>query len=99
MYAITSTSFRAIASSSDVLPGETASDVIPDTLVLAFKSADMRQQRDALLAACDWTQGADSPLDATTKSAWAAYREALRSVPQQSGFPTTITWPTAPSTT
>lgn len=97
MYAITSTSFRAIASALDVLPGETASDVIPDTLVLGMKSADLRRQRDALLAACDWAQATDSPLDAATKSAWCTYREALRNVPQQSGFPTSITWPAAPT--
>lgn len=56
-----------------------------------------RTQRDALLAACDWTQGNDSPLSATDKAAWANYRQALRDVPEQAGFPATITWPSVPA--
>ena len=38
----------------------------------------MRLRRDALLAASDWTQTADAPVD---KAAWAAYRQALRDFP------------------
>ena len=38
----------------------------------------MRLQRDRLLAASDWTQVADAPVD---KAAWAAYRQALRDFP------------------
>lgn len=96
MYAITSNSYRAIASVADVLPGETAVETIPDSLTANLLEADVRRKRDALLTACDWTQASDSPLDATTKSAWATYRMALRNVPAQPGFPQTITWPTPP---
>lgn len=46
----------------------------------------LRRQRDALLAASDWTQVSDAPVDA---KAWAAYRQELRD------FPATITDPTA----
>lgn len=73
-----------------VVAGNTAAPA-PDT-----RAADARAQRDALLSACDWTQATDSPLDATTKAAWATYRTALRNVPAQLGFPQTITWPTPP---
>lgn len=59
-------------------------------------AAIARTQRDTLLTECDWTQGNDSPLDAATKTLWATYREVLRNVPQQSGFPATVTWPDAP---
>ena len=52
-----------------------------------------RQERDYLLTSSDWTQVADAPVD---QAAWAAYRSLLRDVPQQSGFPTDITWPTKP---
>jgi len=38
----------------------------------------MRIHRDRLLAASDWTQIADAPVD---KAAWAAYRQALRDFP------------------
>lgn len=55
-----------------------------------------RGKRDWLLTQSDWTQLPDVPL--TTQAAWATYRQALRDVPQQPGFPTEITWPTAPDT-
>lgn len=64
---------------------------------LDTRALDARAKRDALLTACDWTEAMDSPLDATTKAAWATYRTALRSVPQQSGFPATILWPIPPA--
>lgn len=37
-------------------------------------------------------------LDADTQAAWAAYRQALLDVPEQSGFPDNVTWPEVPST-
>ena len=52
-----------------------------------------RSERDRLLAACDWTQVNDAPVDA---SAWATYRQALRDVPEQPGFPSDIVWPVIP---
>lgn len=54
---------------------------------------DARAQRDGLLAASDWTQLPDAPVDAT---AWAAYRQALRDISQQPGFPDAIKWPSKP---
>ena len=54
---------------------------------------EVRDKRDSLLQMSDWTQLADAPVD---KSTWATYRQALRDVPAQSGFPWTITWPDAP---
>ena len=54
----------------------------------------VRAERDGLLVTSDWTQVDDSPVD---KSAWVTYRQLLRDVPSQSGFPNTITWPTKPS--
>lgn len=53
-----------------------------------------RHNRDRLLAASDWTQVADAPVDA---AAWATYRQALRDIPQQEGFPDNITWPEVPA--
>ena len=57
------------------------------------QAAAMRKQRDEKLAECDWTQVADSPVN---KSVWATYRQALRDVTTQEGFPWTITWPSKP---
>ncbi|PTE22320.1 hypothetical protein C5F48_07975 [Cereibacter changlensis JA139] len=49
--------------------------------------------RNRLLAACDWTQAPAAPVDAP---AWAAWRQALRDVPQQAGFADVIDWAVAP---
>jgi hypothetical protein len=57
-------------------------------------AATARSKRDSLLAQTDWTQAADVPQ--ATKDLWAPYRQALRDVPQQSGFPTEIVWPVKP---
>jgi hypothetical protein len=97
MYAITATSFRAIAAADDVQPGETAVDVLPESLLTALQAAEMRLQRDRERRNCDWTQSTDSPLNANTRAAWATYRQALRDVPEQAGFPETIDWPVAPA--
>jgi hypothetical protein len=53
-----------------------------------------RQQRNTLLAETDWTQTVDVPQ--ATKDKWAPYRQALRDVPQQAGFPDNIQWPSKP---
>lgn len=57
-------------------------------------AAHVRAQRDYLLTQTDWTQAADVPQ--ATKDKWAPYRQALRDVPQQAGFPYEVTWPTKP---
>lgn len=59
----------------------------------ASQATSVRSQRTQMLKDSDWTQVADSPAD---KVVWAAYRQALRDVTAQSGFPWTITWPDAP---
>lgn len=56
-------------------------------------AAAARATRDQLLRDCDWTQVSDAPVD---KTAWATYRQALREVPEQAGFPSIIDWPVAP---
>jgi hypothetical protein len=56
----------------------------------------IRRDRDQRLAACDWTQLADVKLDAQQQSDWKKYRQALRDVPSQGGFPWNVTWPTQP---
>ena len=56
----------------------------------------MRQGRNNLLYLSDWTQLADAPVQSNDPE-WLAYRQALRDVPEQAGFPHNITWPTEPS--
>ena len=58
----------------------------------------VRATRNGLLAACDWTQGADSPLTDGKKAEWATYRQELRDYPAQSDKVSTLpAWPTEPS--
>ena len=57
--------------------------------------AKIRSQRNTLLAACDWTQLPDVPLDTEQKQAWVVYRQALRDVTSQAD-PYNIEWPVAP---
>ena len=53
-----------------------------------------RGLRDGLLMQSDWTQLPDSTAD---REAWATYRQALRDITNQEGFPNNITWPQEPS--
>lgn len=62
-------------------------------------AAQARAQRDKLLADCDWTQTLDAPIDTDTKEAYRVYRQALRDIPQQEGFPRDIIWPELPTKT
>jgi hypothetical protein len=59
----------------------------------AEQSASVRTSRNDKLASCDWTQLADSTAD---KTVWATYRQSLRDVTAQDGFPWNVTWPEAP---
>lgn len=58
--------------------------------------AAVRAERDALLAACDWTQVDDAPLINEQKYVWASYRQALRDVPQSFATPEDVVWPEVP---
>ena len=56
--------------------------------------AMIRIERDARLAASDWTQQPDAPVDA---KAWAEYRQALRDLPAKIEDPTVeVEWPEPP---
>ena len=59
----------------------------------AEQEANVRQQRNDKLKDSDWTQVIDAPVDQT---AWAAYRQELRDVTAQEGFPWDIQWPEQP---
>lgn len=77
-------------------------EVVAITVDGAAQGADMaaqaRQERNSRLGASDWTQLADSTLDADGIVLWQSYRQSLRDVPQQPGFPFEIDWPEVPLT-
>ena len=56
----------------------------------------VRDKRDKLLADTDWTQTDDAPLSSEDKESVRKYRQALRDITAQSGFPQKIVWPEKP---
>jgi len=54
---------------------------------------NIREQRNFLLSESDWTQVSDSPVD---KTVWATYRQELRDITVQEGFPFNVTFPAMP---
>ena len=57
------------------------------------KARRVREVRDSILRETDWMMFSDT---ATPSQAWLDYRQALRDVPSQGGFPDNIVWPTKP---
>lgn len=57
------------------------------------KAAQVRAARNNKLSRCDWTQVLDAQVDRT---AWATYRQELRDITAQSGFPFNVVWPQEP---
>lgn len=59
-------------------------------------AAEVRARRDFLLRKSDYYLMPDYPATEDGLSEVKAYRQNLRSIPQQSGFPLDVTWPTKP---
>jgi hypothetical protein len=68
----------------------------PEQLPYEQVADTIRAERDILLTASDWTQVDDTPLTNAKKIAWAQYRQALRDIPQQDGFPYDVQWSEKP---
>ena len=60
----------------------------------AEQATSVRATRDTKLAESDWTQARDVIL--ANDADWQTYRQALRDVPTQEGFPWSVTWPEQP---
>lgn len=56
------------------------------------KAAEIRAERNAKIAACDWRVLPD----VLNSDVWKVYRQALRDIPAQPGFPENVVWPDAP---
>ena len=80
---------------TDTEPAKTAAEQEAEYKAMkdAEQAKNVRADRTKRLADSDWTQIADSTAD---KAAWAEYRQALRDITAQEGFPWTIDWPVAP---
>ena len=66
---------------------KTADELEADKQSLAAK---VRAERNKLLSDCDWTQLADAPVDSVI---YAKYRQDLRDITKQDGFPMSVVWP------
>lgn len=74
---------------------ETAFTIRPLTEAeIEAKADEVRAQRNNRLSRCDWTQVLDAPVD---RAAWADYRQALRDITNQQGFPFNVAWPSEPA--
>lgn len=71
---------------------EWALDWVLDWDLVALSADEARALRDDLLASTDWTANSD----VTMTEEMTTYRQALRDIPAQDGFPNTVTWPTKP---
>jgi hypothetical protein len=60
---------------------------------LAGQSESIRIKRNQLLTDSDWTQVLDAPVN---QPSWASYRQTLRDITTQEGFPWSVEWPTQP---
>ena len=69
---------------------KTAEQVEQERLEAVIEQA--RATRDRLIAETDWMALSDVQMS----DGWAAYRQALRDVPEQPGFPDNIDWPEKP---
>ena len=79
---------------------EDGSEIIQERLAAKLAAFDEMNAEDAMslksyrsseLFDSDWTQGADSPLDSSTKTAWATYRQGLRDLPASANWPNRFT--------
>ena len=55
-----------------------------------------RKRRTSILSATDWAVLPASPFTGDTLASWRTFRQALRDIPEQGGFPDSITWPRKP---
>jgi hypothetical protein len=87
-----------VISASAVVETQTKRKKTADELAadVANKATEVRAKRDELIAETDWIVIKSLELGQSVPSAFEVYRQALRDVPAQSGFPFNVTWPVKP---
>lgn len=92
-------SFQSVSKTEERKTSVSTVDNIDDIKALVNEDdckISVRKRRKKLLLDSDYTQFADSPLPETKKELWATYRQQLRDISLQEGFPLNIIWPTLP---
>lgn len=84
----------------NAVPGQVITEagefVTPETSIdLETLANDIRVKRNRLLASSDWTQLEDIPVE--IRDLWKAYRQDLRDMTNQAGFPENVEWPISPN--
>ena len=80
-----------------IVERDTYYEVVPVPLpTTEQKALDVRAKRDVLLAETDLVIIRCSEVGKPVPDEWKAYRQALRDVPDQTGFPDTVSWPEKP---
>lgn len=69
-------------------------EVVADEELIAVL---VRDKRTKLLRDTDWTQSLDAPISAESREEIRLYRQALRDITEQVGFPLSMTWPESPT--
>ena len=77
------------------MPERAVVQILTDDEITAYLATQARAKREQLLTSCDWTQTADQ--SSAIKTLWQPYRQDLRDITLQTGFPATIVWPTPPT--
>jgi hypothetical protein len=70
-------------------------NVLTPTEIDEYDNNQIREKRNKLLQETDWTQLPDVPLN--TQQLYLAYRQALREITDQPGFPNNVIWPQKPN--
>ena len=94
--AFTSYETRWVKGDDLIYREEVVSASVDEPARQAHAARAARADRNRRLRESDWTQLADTVLDAEAMVLWQSYRQALRDVPQQAGFPDGVDWPLPP---
>lgn len=84
MVAYMDDTYDSIRWRTDTPPTRNDVETLAASVVIELKADAKRAERNKLLAACDWTQVADAPVD---RAAWATYRQQLRDLPDNPNWP------------
>ncbi|QKQ46835.1 tail fiber assembly protein [Achromobacter denitrificans] len=85
-----------MARNKRIVPNESGYPILQDNPPVSDEEFAqlIRQERTAKLRDSDWSQLSDVP--ESVREAWATYRQALRDIPAQPGFPLRVEWPASP---
>ena len=82
---------------TELVDGEVTTITYTQAELDAVQAALVRSRRTGLLRDTDYVILPDAPYSAETQTAYRTYRQELRDLPSQAGFPNNVTWPAKPN--